>query len=112
MPLTRVVYIEAADFREDKPKGYYGFCPQQPIMLKCGLAPRPHAGAEGAAWAPEQAAARRALACAQGSSLGRSLWRLRPHFWHLLGCQCSAEISARPQIHRRHRHLQGHHALR
>ena len=39
MPLTRVVYIEATDFREDKPKGYYGFCPQQPIMLKCACQP-------------------------------------------------------------------------
>ena len=37
MSLTRVVYIEATDFREDKPKGYYGFCPEQPIMLKCGV---------------------------------------------------------------------------
>ena len=34
MPLTRVVYIEASDFKESKPPGYYGFCPQQPVMLK------------------------------------------------------------------------------
>ena len=34
MPLTRIVYIDASDFKEAKTSGYYGFCPQQPVMLK------------------------------------------------------------------------------
>ena len=34
MPLTRVVYIETSDFQEAKTPGYYGFCPQQPVLLK------------------------------------------------------------------------------
>ena len=34
MPLTRVVYIETGDFQEAKTAGYYGFCPQQTVLLK------------------------------------------------------------------------------
>ncbi len=34
MPLTRVVYIAAEDFREVDSKGYYALAPQKNVMLK------------------------------------------------------------------------------
>ena len=36
VPLTRVVYIEAGDFREADVKGYFGLAPNKQAMLKCG----------------------------------------------------------------------------
>ena len=35
VPLTRIVYIEASDFREADVKGYYGLAPGKTAMLKC-----------------------------------------------------------------------------
>ena len=34
VPLTRVVYIAAEDFREVDSKGYYALAPQKEVMLK------------------------------------------------------------------------------
>jgi glutaminyl-tRNA synthetase len=34
LPLTRVVYIETTDFREEDEKGYYGLAPNKAVMLR------------------------------------------------------------------------------
>ena len=34
-PLTRVVYIEQDDFREEDARGYYGLAPGKSVLLKC-----------------------------------------------------------------------------
>ena len=34
-PLTRVVYIEQDDFREEDVRGYYGLAPGKSVLLKC-----------------------------------------------------------------------------
>ena len=39
MPLTRVVYIETADFRVEDAKDYYGLAPGKSAMLRWGVSP-------------------------------------------------------------------------
>ena len=42
-PLTRVVYIEHDDFREEDARGYYGLAPGKSVLLKCGFYASEHA---------------------------------------------------------------------
>jgi len=63
-PLTRVVYVERDDFREEDARGYFGLAPGKSVLLKCAAraAGRPaRAGAPARPGAPSRRSAQHLL---------------------------------------------------
>lgn len=63
-PLTRVVYVERDDFREEDARGYFGLAPGKSVLLKCAAraAGRPaRAGAPARPAAPSRRSAQHLL---------------------------------------------------